>query len=58
MIAEGYQYVYIDQGWWGELREAGRIELSQPCVDVVTEQVDEERNQFRRLISLENCQVQ
>ena len=58
MLSSGYQYVYIDQGWWGELSDGGRIELSQPCVDVITEHIDEERNLFRRLISLENCQVQ
>jgi hypothetical protein len=57
MLADGYQYVYIDQGWWAELTEDGRNELSQPCVLVITEYVDEERNQFRRLISLENCQL-
>jgi len=56
MLADGFQYVYIDQGWWAELTEDGRNELSQPCVVVITEYIDEERSQFRRLISLENCQ--
>jgi hypothetical protein len=55
MLADGYLYVYVDQGWWAELTEEGRTELTQPCVVVVTEYIDEERNQFRRLISLENC---
>jgi hypothetical protein len=56
MLADGYQYVYIDQGWWAGLTEEAREDLSQPCVDIITELVDEERDQFRRLISLENCQ--
>jgi hypothetical protein len=56
MINDGYHYVYIDQGWWADLPEEGRNELSQPCVVVITEYIDEERSQFRRLISLENCQ--
>lgn len=56
MLADGYQYVYIDQGWWAGLTEEAREDLSQPCVGVITELVDAERDQFRRLISLENCQ--
>jgi len=56
MLEDGYLYVYIDQGWWDELTEAGRMELTQPCVSVITEYKDEERNQFRKLVSLEDCQ--
>lgn len=55
MLDNGFRYVYIDEGWWAELPEESRASLSEVCVRVVTEYQDNERNQFRRLIDLENC---
>lgn len=54
-LEKGFRYVYIDGSWWKSLSEVARASLSAPCVQVVTEQVDGERGDFRRLVDLGQC---
>lgn len=58
LFAAGYQYVYIDKEWWYNLPASSRESLSQPCVSVVTEYVDDwplDIPDFRRLIDISGC---
>jgi len=55
-LTNGFSYVYIDENWWNDLSDAGRASLSAPCVQVVTEHVDGERGDFRRLVNLDQCE--
>ena len=55
-LANGFRYVYIDENWWNDLSDAARASLSAPCVQVVTEHVDGERGDFRRLVNLDHCE--
>jgi hypothetical protein len=55
-LEKGFRYVYIDGSWWKSLSEAARASLSAPCVQVVTEQVDGGRGDFRRLVDLGQCE--
>jgi len=55
-LDNGFRYVYIDENWWKGLSEAARASLSAPCVQVVTEHVDSERGNFRRLVNLDQCE--
>lgn len=58
LTAAGYQYVYIDKEWWYNLPASSRESLSQACVSVVDEYVDDwplDIPDFRRLIDISGC---
>ncbi len=58
MAAAGYRYAYIDKIWWYELPESSRESLSQSCVKIIAEYVDDwplEVPDFRRLIDISEC---
>ncbi|HVN56316.1 MAG TPA: hypothetical protein VMT46_18450 [Anaerolineaceae bacterium] len=49
----GYEYIYIDGGWWNGMAEAQRRALGQGCVKVVAEVGEGERS--RRLLNVGAC---
>jgi len=53
-----FSYIYIDEEWWNELAIEKREALSDPCIQVISEHWDSERDKFRRLISLNGCILQ
>ena len=53
-----FTYIYIDEEWWNELAIEKREALSDPCIQVISEHWDSERDKFRRLISLNGCILQ
>lgn len=56
LLANGFSYVYVDEGWWNAMPEASRESLSAACVSVIADQEDPETGQFRRLIDLGKCE--
>lgn len=53
----GFDYVYIDSRWWGNIPAAARANanLDAGCVVTVAEVWDNSRVNFRRLLDLSNC---
>ncbi|RPI26411.1 MAG: hypothetical protein EHM70_19050 [Chloroflexota bacterium] len=58
ILANGYRYVYVDELWWGGLTAESQLSLSSPCVEVLGEYFDQEKERFRRLLDLEACKSQ
>jgi len=56
LSANGYRYVFVDEIWWNEMSPGARADLSQPCVQVVSEYDKPSHGQIRRLLDIQNCQ--
>ena len=54
-LEQGYQYVYIDQGWWDAIPSVARESLSAECIQIIREELDKGSNDFRRLVNLAGC---
>lgn len=54
-LDQGYDYVYINDGWWNGLSEEEKEVFSNPCVKVLSEHWNDDHDYFRRLVSLEDC---
>ncbi len=55
LLADGYDYIYIDENWWEGYSEESKISLNSPCVKVLSEHWDRTNKQFRRLLDLTQC---
>jgi hypothetical protein len=58
LLQNNFLYAYYDQDWWVGLPQESQASLSDQCVKIVSEYIDDwppENPAFRRLISLENC---
>lgn len=55
LLEQGVQYVYIDEDWWDAIPAEARESLSAECIQIITEHIDPESSDFRRLINLEGC---
>jgi hypothetical protein len=55
-LAQGYPFVYVDDIWWNRVISGqARIELSQSCIQVVTEYRNIDDGRFRRMLDLRGC---
>jgi hypothetical protein len=54
LLAEGYEYVYIDEEWWEQMSDASKASLSAPCVVVMAE-YDFGNGNFRRFVDISKC---
>lgn len=51
----GYNYIYIDNAWWGTITEEYQKEMSQDCIDVILDTGTNDEYQFRKLIDITGC---
>jgi hypothetical protein len=54
LLANGYEYVYIDEEWWEQLSDESKASLSDPCVVVLAE-YDFGNGNFRRFVDISKC---
>jgi hypothetical protein len=54
LLANGYEYVYIDEEWWEKLSDESKASLSDPCVVVLAE-YDFGNGNFRRFVDISKC---
>jgi len=55
-LESDFDHVYIDAEWWNILSETSRDAMSAPCIRTLAQQADPANGDFRRLVSLEDCQ--
>lgn len=54
LVDSGYDYVYVDEKWWQKISSENRDSLSNACVQVISEQQDQ-NGEFRRLLDISQC---
>jgi hypothetical protein len=55
IAAAGYDYVYMDGIWWDGLNTIQQEYYQQPCVDVLDQREQKNKNDFRLLIDVSAC---
>lgn len=55
LVAQGYQFVLVNESWWASIPEEARQSLASPCVKVMSEHWDRSRTHFRQLLDLRAC---
>jgi hypothetical protein len=55
VVADGFEYIYVDTYWWNSMGEAERLSYSTPCVGQVSKAQDNAENGNRWLYDLRSC---
>lgn len=51
----GFDFVYIDEAWWGKMSPEIRSSFSQECAFLLAEVEDTSQTHFRKLIDVSKC---
>lgn len=54
-VHAGFNYVYMDKNWWKLMSLDRRVEFSAPCVIEVATSYQNDPNDFRKLLDVQNC---